>query len=255
MSREPLKPPGPPPEPRARSSAAAAPAAPQAPAPAPLSLAELQALPAKELRHMLAERGVSPGTATEKAELAQWAFQHQDLPAVRSAASAAPAAGAGREEATKSVAELRQMSVAELREMLAQRGVSEGSATEKGELVQWVFQHQNLPVLRASQQQRKKTRQRGRWSFFGRGDPSDPYDSPREEAKQRGPEHERLEGLEPERLEGNEGQRLLEGSAEALAAAPARRCWPWAAAGGLGVAVLAIVGTVAANDARQAATE
>lgn len=51
-------------------------------------------------------------------------------------------------EPKRSLAELEQMPVAELKQMLAMRGVGLGSASEKAELVKWVQQHQDLPVLR-----------------------------------------------------------------------------------------------------------
>lgn len=109
----------------------------------PRSLKELCSLPTAELRQMLAERGVGPGTATDKDSLAEWVFQHQNLPVVQQSSRKACAAKAST---AKSVAELQKLPVAELRDMLMMRGVSSSGKTEKSELVEWVWQHQHLPV-------------------------------------------------------------------------------------------------------------
>lgn len=116
------------------------------------SLAELTRLPASKLKQMLAQRGVGPGTAADKDGLAEWVFQHQDLPVVRQVSKEVGAQA--RETGTsKAVAELGKMSVAELRSMLDERGVSSIGKTEKAELIEWVFQHQHLPAV-----QRKTSR-------------------------------------------------------------------------------------------------
>lgn len=53
------------------------------PAASSKSLAELRRMPIKELHDELDRRGVGRGSATDKAELAKWVWQHQDLPAIR----------------------------------------------------------------------------------------------------------------------------------------------------------------------------
>lgn len=217
---------------------------------APRSLQELQTLPATELRRMLSSRGVGLGSATEKAELAQWVFQHQDLPEVRGGQAASTSPAAPAERAFKSVAELRRKPVAELRDMLAERGVDEGSTTEKDDLVEWVWQHQHLPVLHTG---RERQRTAGRRFRPGFGAHSEPYDSPRDEARSEKPEHERLEGSDPKQLEGAAGQGLLEGGTAAQEL-PRHRWWAWPAAG-LGCAFVGVWAALAINDASRAAAE
>lgn len=235
-------------------STQAAPASSPVPA-APRSLAELETLPAAELRRMLAVRCVSLGSATEKAELANWVFQHQNLPVRRQ--DAEPEEAARRSPATqgfaaKSLAELRQTSTVELRGMLAERGVGEGSATEKGELVEWVWQHRNLPVLHDGAHRRERT---GRSAFRpGFGAHTESYDVPRDKEQKRGPEL--LEGQDPTlRLEENAEQRLLEAGAGAAEEEVKKRpWWLWAVVGGT-VGVAGAFGFLATNDARRAALE
>lgn len=144
------------------------------------SLAELEKKPVADLRLMLAERNVAQGNATEKDELAAWVHQHQHLPVVRPNASVGktPSATVRASQGPRSMNELKQMSVADLHEILDERGVGPGSATEKGELVRWVFQHQDLPVIYTGKQRRR----RSRWGYG----PGRPYDSPRDRRRKKG---------------------------------------------------------------------
>lgn len=119
------------------------------------SLSELRCVAAAELQQMLAKRGVAPCSAPDKDGLAEWVYQHQDLPEVRKASS--EAAGKAPVQ-SNSVAELRKMSVAELRGMLNERGVTSDGKTEKSELVEWVWQHQHLPALYDRSQSRSSDR-------------------------------------------------------------------------------------------------
>eukprot|EP00931_Biecheleriopsis_adriatica_P049009 TRINITY_DN2833_c0_g1_i1.p1 TRINITY_DN2833_c0_g1~~TRINITY_DN2833_c0_g1_i1.p1 ORF type:complete len:335 (+),score=75.87 TRINITY_DN2833_c0_g1_i1:28-1032(+) len=213
---------------------------PTAPVQRALSLAELKELPAAELQRMLAARGVGRSSATEKEDLAAWVHQHQDLPVVRPAA--ASGAAAPGPVAAKSLSELERCSVAELRDMLARRGVDEGSAREKGELAKWVWQHQDLPIIYSPEEGRR--RQRWRRGFGGEGEP---YDSQRKDQE---PEREKLEAAEETKLLEGEDTKLLEGSTKEEG--ESRRQWPWAV-GGLLVLLASVIGFLAVNDARQTA--
>lgn len=236
--------------------AARRPAAAPAPAPRaePKTLAELEELPAVELRRMLAVRGVSLGSATEKAELAKWVHQHQDLPVGRREACAAEATRpATRRGESHSLVELEQMSVAELRRVLQERGVGEGPATEKSDLVKWAWQHQHLPVLREADPRRQRARPNGRRVFGGYGD-SDPYDLPRDKPKTETPEQERIEGDEKRLLEGDSETKLLEG--DASEETPPSRWSRWLLIPiGAVVTVTSVIGVLMANDMRRAAAE
>merc|ERR1712224_1111604 len=106
--------------------------------PSRLSKAELACLSVKELKQMLSDRGVGQGNASEKSELVEWVHAHQELNVKSKKAK--------HEPASKNA--LAQLSVVELHRMLAVRGVAPGNASEKSELVEWVYQHQNLPVIR-----------------------------------------------------------------------------------------------------------
>ncbi|CAE8611813.1 unnamed protein product [Polarella glacialis] len=182
---------------------------------------------------MLAERGVGRSNATEKDELADWVHKHQDLNVVRPEACPAPHQPSSQK---RSVAELQRMSVAELRDQLAERGVPEGSATEKSELARWVYEHQDLPALYTAEEGRRRTGSRR-----GPGGSGESYESPREKEEKQ----QLLEAEAAKLLEG-EAQQLLEGSAEEEAAAP-RRLWPWALFG-VGAVVTLGLGVVVAND-------
>eukprot|EP00933_Yihiella_yeosuensis_P040012 TRINITY_DN34222_c0_g1_i1.p1 TRINITY_DN34222_c0_g1~~TRINITY_DN34222_c0_g1_i1.p1 ORF type:complete len:332 (+),score=77.58 TRINITY_DN34222_c0_g1_i1:139-1134(+) len=185
----------PPPDPIVSKPSTAAP-------PRELSLAELKGLPAADLQRMLAERGVSRCTATEKEDLAKWVHSHQGLPVVR------PGAEHKAPVVKRSVAELEKLSVKELKEILAERGAPEGSATEKSELARWVYAHQDLPVL-YDWRERQKQRQKGRWGY---GPGGEPYDTPPEAEK---PDQKLLEAEEEaKRLEGEEAKLLEGGSTE-----------------------------------------
>eukprot|EP00439_Symbiodinium_sp_Y106_P074574 s270_g14.t1 len=104
------------PTPKPASYAPAATSTATAPAPAMArsqSLAELQQLSTSELNRMLAERGVSGHSATEKDDLAKWVHQHQHLPVI-SRPAAQPDASRKQSWSTH---ELQQKSVAELKDM------------------------------------------------------------------------------------------------------------------------------------------
>mmetsp|Transcript_56858 Transcript_56858/g.122978 ORF Transcript_56858/g.122978 Transcript_56858/m.122978 type:complete len:341 (-) Transcript_56858:39-1061(-) len=215
----------------------------KAPPPAPIRTeAELKQFPVAELNRMLAARGVSPGAATEKGELAKWVFQHQHLPESAKSGAVGPARRAPLER-KHSLAELQQMPAAELRDMLDVRGVGEGSATEKSELAKWVWQHQDLPVLYKPGQKRQGS-QSWRWGP-GKGRARD---VPRDEAEAK--KQELLEAGGCPEIEGEGKQALLEGKLED---SPRRR-WPWVVAGVIATLCLA-AGALAANDARRSASE
>lgn len=171
------------------------------------SLAELQALPAAELKRMLAARGVGAGNATEKAELARWAHQHQDLPVLRKGPAQPPKPPVS---GGKSLAELGRMPVKELHEMLRERNVQPSSASEKDELAKWVWQHQHLPVV--PDQHRKARQSRPGQRGWGAGGESSPHDSPRDEQKDQ--EQEKLDSPSPDLLESGDSRPLLEGRTE-----------------------------------------
>lgn len=105
-----------------------------------LTKAELASLSVAKLRNMLSDRGVAQGNVSEKGDLVEWVHAHQGLPMIKKRAAA-------EGPTSKSKSELAHLSVAELHRMLASRGVAPGSASEKSELVDWVYQHQNLPVI------------------------------------------------------------------------------------------------------------
>ncbi|CAE7361431.1 LSMT-L [Symbiodinium natans] len=100
------------PAPPPRPAAAPAEAAPAAPARS-RSLAELKKLPSSDLSQMLAERGVSGHTATDKDDLAKWVHEHQHLPVI----SRPAATPDGARMQSRSIHELRELSVAELKDM------------------------------------------------------------------------------------------------------------------------------------------
>mmetsp|Transcript_3598 Transcript_3598/g.6532 ORF Transcript_3598/g.6532 Transcript_3598/m.6532 type:complete len:362 (+) Transcript_3598:85-1170(+) len=224
----------------ATSAAAPAPAEPRR------SLAELRCLSASELRQMLATRGVGQGAATDKDALAEWAFQHQDLPVVRGAAQAASSRATARSSSAQktSLQELRNMSAAELRRMLAERGVSQGSATEKSELVQWVWQHMDLPVKYEG-----ATGQRGGIGGHGQtrthrstrtgGKDLVATEDPAEEEDDEAAEQLRL-------TEGTSSDKEQQKSA-------ARWRWMWGVVAAGTATLLCLVAAVVANDAQQAA--
>ncbi|CAJ1356007.1 unnamed protein product [Effrenium voratum] len=188
--------------------------------PKELSLAELKDLPSKDLQAMLKQRGVTHN-ASDKDSLANWVHQHQHLPHVKV-------------EAARSLQQLQQLPVAELRDMLQERGVEEGSATEKAELARWVWQHQHLPILHEMDPRRQ--RKTGGFGYGCRGREPEP--------EQKEEEKLQLEAEEVGKLEG-ESPKLLEGETSA----PARR-WPWVLAASAAAVVL-LVGGIAANDLRQ----
>ncbi|CAJ1455237.1 unnamed protein product [Effrenium voratum] len=188
--------------------------------PKELSLAELKDLPTKDLQAMLKQRGVTHN-ASDKDSLANWVHQHQHLPHVKV-------------EAARSLQQLQQLPVAELRDMLQERGVEEGSATEKAELARWVWQHQHLPILHEMDPRRQ--RKTGGFGYGRRGREPEP--------EQKEEEKLQLEAEEVGKLEG-ESPKLLEGETSA----PARR-WPWVLAASAAAVVL-LVGGIAANDLRQ----
>jgi len=218
----------------------------QTPKPAPVrrdySLAELEKKPVADLRLMLAERNVAQGNATEKDELAAWVHQHQHLPVVRPDASVGktPSATVRASQGPRSMNELKQMSVADLHEILDQRGVGPGSATEKSELVRWVFQHQDLPVIHTGKQRHR----RARWGYG----PGRPHDSPRDRRRKKESGPEMLEGDDPKLLEDNSDQRLLEGLTDAKAR---KRHWWFLLCAGLGLSFVSLVVFVAVNDAKR----
>jgi len=195
---------------------------------------------------------VSLGSATEKAELAKWVHQHQDLPVVRQKACPSDAArpSARGKEATHSLAELRQMSVAELRQTLQDRGVGEGPATEKSDLVQWVWQHQHLPVLRGNDPRRQQKTRSSRRRFFGGHGDEDPYDLPRDKPKV---DQDKIEGEAVRLLEGDSGTKLLEGASEDVSSSGWSR-WLLIPVGAV-VAMASVVGVLIANDMRRAAAD
>lgn len=242
-----------PPEPL--STVATASASPSVPEPLQrFSLAELQRKPAAELRQLLVVRGVGMGSATDKADLAQWVHQHQDLPITQP--NAKPPCYSLKTTVHRPAmrpmteAELHNLSIRELRVMLKERGVNEGTATEKGELVRWVWQHQDLPVLYHAQQ---RARQRGKgrhWFGTGSSEPYDVHDNPQDE-RQKLEENER-----PEQLEGaDQEQRLLEAGSDAgkgshgNVAQQVRRLWMMAGLSVLGL--LGAVGALAVLDAQR----
>jgi len=220
------------------------------------SLAELRTLPVSELKRMLSIRGVGTGGKTEKAELAEWVYQHQDLPLQRRAPGRDMTASSSTEGASTSLVEFRRMPVRELRRFLQERGVSEGDCTEKSDLVQWVYQHRDLPVLRKEDPRRRGGERR--WTRgFGPGPGGDPYDMPREDKQHEVPKQEQLEGEEAQaRLEAGEGAEkplLLEGEEQQQQAAATRR-WFLIALAGVGVVALPLV-ALAINDGQQAAAD
>merc|ERR1719330_339821 len=177
------------------------------------SLVELEQMSAAELKNMLTLRGVGAGNATEKAELARWVHQHQDLPILsREKQHDIAVQNAKR---SSSLADFKKMPVKELRKFLQERGVSEGSTTEKSELVQWVWQHRDLPVLRKDDPRRENA---GRWRRGIRPGPGGPsYDLPRDEPEPEEPKLDQIEGKEQEQLEGGD-TKLLEGGTSGEAA-------------------------------------
>lgn len=196
------------------------------------TLAELKQLPAKELQEMLDKRGVRH-SSLDKDDLATWVHQHQHIPVKESAKANRPMVP------SHSLQELKQMSVKDLREMLASRGVPEGSATEKSDLATWVWQHQHLPVLHRASGGRK-----GRRFGFGPGGDSGADSEPVEE-----PEVPKLEANDAKQIEGDE-TKLLEGTSEEV------RRWPLRTLALVSFGVLAIlVAAVATNDAMQVTEE
>ncbi|CAE7895996.1 LSMT-L [Symbiodinium microadriaticum] len=224
------------PTPKPASHAPAATATAPAPAMArSQSLEELRQRSTSELNRMLAERGVSGHSATEKDDLAKWVHQHQHLPVI-SRPVAQPDTSRKQSWSTR---ELQQMSVAELKDMLAERGVPEGTAAEKSELVKWVWQHQHLPALYAAKERRKGSR---RWGFG--------YDSEgsRDEPRTEEPERKKLEAPEDTKQLEGESTKLLEGRTEEV-----HRRWPRALFAALAAVALVVV-AVAANDTARAQT-
>lgn len=225
--------------------AAAAPAT--APAEPRRSLAELRRLSAAELKQMLAVRGVGPGAATDKDALAEWTFQHQDLPVVQSASQApGTSTSSGSAVQRRSLQELHNMPAAELRRMLAERGVSQGSATEKSELVQWVWQHIDLPVKYEG-----ATGQRGGigghgWTRTHRSTRANSKDlvATEEDVDEIGDADERLQ-----LTEGSDAEQKHDRESET-----ARR-WRllWRVLGVSGAGLICLAGVLIANDAQQAA--
>jgi len=141
----------------------------------------------------------------------------------------------------KCEADLQKLSVKDLRGMLRERGVEEGSATEKGDLVKWVWQHSHLPVIRDGREQQRRRSGKGRRGF-GMGGYSDPYDY-EDEPEDKKKEEEKPKG--PEELEGaDQQQRLLEAGEEAAAdEESATSSWPQKV---LKVIVFSVVGVFGA---------
>lgn len=198
---------------------------------------------------MLEVRGVGVGSATDKAELAAWVQQHQHLPA-RQQARPQHVVPSESSDATTTVAEFQKMPAAELRQFLQERGVGEGTATDKGELVQWVYQHRHLPVLREDDPQRgQQSRRRTSWRY-GPGRGEDPQDRPREEKTEEEKSQEQIEAEKQQLLEG-ETTKLLEGESET---APSAWRWVW-----IPLAAVAVLGTglvtFAVLDAQRSAAE
>lgn len=87
-------------------------------------------------------------------------------------------------QTSHSLQELRHKSVTDLREMLASRGVSEGSARDKADLAEWVWQHQDLPVLSSWRQKRgPKGPRRYGYGIGGEGRTADEAESEPEAPK------------------------------------------------------------------------
>lgn len=237
------------PAPRRRSEETIVPAPRPAEPEPPKSLAELEQLPTTELKRMLAVRGVGLGDATEKAELVNWVQKHQDLPVKHRAARSEDAVHFVRDSApaTKSLAEFKEMPVKELRRFLHERGAGEGGNTEKSELVQWVYQHRDLPVLRQDDPRRERSDCRWR---RGPGPGGDPYDMPRGKPDAEDPKQEQLEGAEQEKLEGGEETKLLEGSADTETPSSRWR-WLWVPAGVGATLALGLI-ALAINDSQSA---
>lgn len=200
-----------------------------------VSVEELKAMSVKELQEMLTQRGVGH-KATEKEDLVMWVNQHQHLPVVQSSHTST------RDTPSRSVDELKKMPVAELKEMLRQRGVSEGSATEKAELATWVWQHQHLPI----RYEASGNGSRG----FGYGPGGSGVDSEKKEPEKGN--FDQIEADDTKQIEGDE-TKLLEG--EACDASEERR-WHFMRVIVASFGLLAIlIGAVAANDAMQASEE
>lgn len=224
-------------------------AAPAAPPPA-LSFAELKQLPVSELQRMLKARAVAGPAGAEKEDLVRWVEQHQDLPE-KVSQDRAPHVPAQR----RSMSELRKMSVKELNEMLDERGVPRGSATDKKDLVTWVWQHSDLPVLytpKARTQNNSSGSGRGRWCWSW--EKTEPYDSPRQDRNHKPPdENEQIEGEKPELLEAGASQKLLTGAVETEQEQKVslyhKLCFIGA---GVGVAIVGLLGMLAYNDAQRA---
>lgn len=200
-----------------------------------VSVEELKAMSVKELQEMLTQRGVGH-KATEKEDLVMWVNQHQHLPVVQSSHTST------RDTPSRSVDELKKMPVAELKEMLRQRGVSEGSATEKAELATWVWQHQHLPI----RYEASGNGSRG----FGYGPGGSGVDSEKKEPEKGN--FDQIEADDTKQIEGDE-TKLLEG--EACDASEERR-WHFMRVIVASFGLLAIlIGAVAANDAMQVSEE
>ena len=134
------------------------------------------------------------------------------------------------------------MPVAELKEMLRQRGVSEGSATEKSELATWVWQHQHLPI-------RYETSGNGSRGF-GYGPGGRGVDSEKKEPERE--KNDQIEANDTKQIEGDE-TKLLEGEAGDASEEPR---WHFMRVIVASFGLLAIlIGAVAANDAMQVSEE
>lgn len=198
------------------------------------SLAELRDLPAAELKLMLARRGVGPGTAADKDGLAEWVYQHQDLPERQKDSKQVQTQQA---PASKSVAELSKKSVRELRDMLDERGVSSSGKTEKGELTEWVYQHQHLPALYKQSEDDRERGPNGRWERGpGKGKS---YTKQHKKKELRGDEVKLLEATDEEA----EATKLLEEGSPPKTEAASKI---WKALGMAGaVTAVGVAGTIA----------
>eukprot|EP00913_Durusdinium_trenchii_P019855 g18663.t1 len=129
-------------------------------------------------------------------------------------------------QTSHSLQELRHKSVTDLREMLASRGVSEGSARDKADLAEWVWQHQDLPVLSSWRQKRgPKGPRRYGYGIGGEGRTADEAESE--------PEAPKLEANDAKQIDGDD-VKLLEGTSQA--AAPGAQVSLWRLAQSCGLA-------------------
>ncbi|CAK9006158.1 [Fructose-bisphosphate aldolase]-lysine N-methyltransferase [Durusdinium trenchii] len=109
-------------------------------------------------------------------------------------------------QTSHSLQELRHKSVTDLREMLASRGVSEGSARDKADLAEWVWQHQDLPVLSSWRQKRgPKGPRRYGYGIGGEGRTADEAESEPEAPKLEANDAKQIDGDDVKLLEGEKG--------------------------------------------------